>query len=263
MLEASNVSVVRGRCVILRKIGLQLEPGRVTAVIGPNGAGKSTLLACLSGALTPTDGTVRLDGEPLHQLSAAELGRRRAVLEQTPAVAAGFAIGELVGFGIPRQVPPGQARAIVGKAITAVELMEKRHQPMEQLSGGEQQRAHLARVLAQLRAGQVLGSGHWLLLDEPTAHLDLAHQATLIHLVRQVASDGAGVVIVVHDLSLAAAVAGRVVLMERGQIVAYGPAQAVLRPAILESVYKIPFLCSEPTPGRTIIAPLFPPARTT
>ena len=227
---------------------MDLAPGDKRSLLS-HCVGEDCLLLC---------GTVRLDGEPLRRLSAAELGCRRAVLEQAPAIAAGFSVTELVGFGVPRSVSPRQAQAIVGQAVSAVELTQKRHWTMERLSGGEQQRVHLARVLAQLRAGQVMGRGRWLLLDEPTAHLDPSHQATVIRLARQVAAEGAGVVIVVHDLSVAVAVASRVVLMQRGQVVAWGPVQDVLQPAILESVYGIPFLRSQPVPGRTIVAPLFP-----
>lgn len=120
MLEASDVCVAWGRRPILEGVSLRLKPGRITVVIGPNGAGKSTVLACCSGALTPAHGTIRLAGECLHQLSAAELGRRRAVLEQSPMALAGFTLNALVGLGIPRQVSPRQTQSLVGRALTAV-----------------------------------------------------------------------------------------------------------------------------------------------
>lgn len=258
MLEAANVCVMRGRRPILKEVSLKLKPGRITVVIGPNGAGKSTVLACLSGALTPAHGTIRLTGECLHQLSAAELGRRRAVLEQSPIAPAGFTLNALVGLGIPRQVSPRQAQGLVGRALTAVDLAEHTHQRIDALSGGGQQRVQLARVLAQLWAGQVLGGGDWLLLDEPTTHLDLAHQAAVIRIAHQVAAEGAGVVVVVHDLTVAAALAHRVVLMQGGRVAAWGPADKILKPVILEPVYGLPLLRSEPTAGRTAMIPLFP-----
>ena len=258
VLEAAHVCVMRGGRPILEGISLRLQPGRITAVIGPNGAGKSTLLACLSGALTPVRGTLRLAGTCLHRLSAAELGRRRAVLEQSPIAPAGFTLNGLVALGIPRQVPPRQTQALVDRAITAVGLAEHAHQTVDALSGGGQQRAHLARVLAQLRAGQALGGGHWLLLDEPTAHLDLAHQAAVIRIAHQVAAEGVGVVVVVHDLSVAAALASHVALMQGGRVVAWGPADELLQPMVLEPVYGLPLLRHEPTTGRTAMIPLFP-----
>ncbi|MXW39804.1 MAG: ATP-binding cassette domain-containing protein [Synechococcus sp. SB0668_bin_15] len=258
MLEAVDVYVMRGRRPVLKGISLRLQPGRITAVIGPNGAGKSTVLACLSGALMPGRGTLRLAGECLHQLSAAELGRRRAVLEQSPIAPAGFTLKVLVALGIPRQVPPRQAQTLVDRALKAVGLTEHAQQTIDALSGGGQQRAHLARVLAQLWAGQALGGGHWLLLDEPTAHLDLAHQAAVIRIAHQVVAEGVGVVAVVHDLTVAAALASHVVLMQGGCVVAWGPADQLLQPMVLEPVYGLPLLRNEPTTGRTAIIPLFP-----
>jgi len=249
---------MRGRRTLLKGINLRLQPGQITAVIGPNGAGKSTVLACLSGALIPVRGTLRLAGACLHQLSAAELGRRRAVLEQSPIAPAGFTLNALVELGIPCQVPPWQARALVGRALTAVGLAEHARQTIDVLSGGGQQRAHLARVLAQLWAGQALGGGHWLLLDEPTAHLDLAHQAAVIRIAHQAAAAGAGVVVVVHDLTVAAALASQVVLMQDGCVAAWGPADQLLQPMVLEPVYGLPLLRKEPTAGRAAIIPLFP-----
>lgn len=258
MLEAYDVCVMRGRRPVLKGITLRLQPGRITAVIGPNGAGKSTVLACLSGALIPGRGTLRLAGECLHQLSAAELGRRRAVLEQSPIAPAGFTLNALVALGIPRKVSPRQAQALADRALKAVGLSEHALQTIDTLSGGGQQRTHLARVLAQLWAGQALGGGHWLLLDEPTAHLDLAHQAAVIRIAHQVAAEGVGVVVVVHDLTVAAALASHVVLMQGGCVAAWGPADQLLQPTVLEPVYGLPLLRNEPTAGRTAIIPLFP-----
>lgn len=258
MLEAYDVCVTRGRRPILKGVTLQLQPGQITAVIGPNGAGKSTVLACLSGALIPVRGTLRLAGKCLHQLSTAELGHRRAVLEQSPIAPAGFTLNALVALGIPRQVPPRPAQTLVDRALNAVGLTEHAHQTVDTLSGGGQQRAHLARVLAQLWAGQALGGGHWLLLDEPTAHLDLSHQAAVIRIAHQVAAEGVGVVVVVHDLTVAAALASHVVLMQGGCAVASGPADQLLQPMVLEPVYGLPLLRNEPATGRTAIIPLFP-----
>lgn len=161
MLEAYDVCVMRGRRPILKGITLRLQPRRITAVIGPNGAGKSTVLACLSGALIPGRGTLRLAGECLCRLSAAELGRRRAVLEQSPIAPAGFTLSALVALGIPRQVPPRQAQALVDRALKAVGLSKYALQTIDTLSGGGQQRAKLARVLAQLWAGQALLPTKW------------------------------------------------------------------------------------------------------
>ena len=257
MLEAEGLVVTLGGSRALDAVNLVLAPGEVVAVIGPNGAGKSTLLACLSGALRPDAGTVRIDAADPATLSATELGRRRAVLEQAPTAAAPFRLDELVSLGIPRKVPPFQARQIARRAMEILGLGSFRRRPVSWLSGGEYHRAHLARALAQLWAGRLLGSGNWLLLDEPTASLDLAHQNAVIGVARAVAAEGAGVLTVVHDLTLAAAMADRVVLMEAGRIVACGPTRRVLQPAILEPVYQLPLAVSEPWPGRLAVTPLF------
>ncbi len=161
-----------------------------------------------------------------------------------------------MALGIPRQVSPRQAQALVDRALKAVDLSEHALQTIDTLSGGGQQRAHLARVLAQLWAGQALGSGHWLLLDEPTAHLDLAHQAAVTRIAHQVAAEGLGVV--VHDLTVVAALASNAVLMQGGCVAAWGPADQLLQPTVLETVYGLPLLRNESTAGRTAIIPLFP-----
>ncbi|MEM9013329.1 MAG: heme ABC transporter ATP-binding protein [Pseudomonadota bacterium] len=256
MFEAVEIDVALGRQPVLRQVSLRLEPGKVTALIGPNGAGKSTLLACLSGALRPRAGRVRIDGDDPATLSAAELGRRRAVLEQTPSASAPFALEELIELGIPRAVPPAATRQIIHRAMAALDLSRFQGRPITALSGGERHRAHMARTLAQLWAGQALGAGRWLLLDEPTASLDLAHQGAVLRAARAVAADGVGVLAVLHDLTLAAAMADRIALMQTGSIVALGPPEEVLAPATLSPVYGVDLAVTEAA-GAVAVLPLF------
>lgn len=257
MLQARDVSLTIGGVSILRGATLTVAPGRVTALVGPNGAGKSTLLACLSGALRPDSGTVRMDGEDPAHLRPAVLGMRRAVLDQSPGAAAPFTLTELVELGIPRAVSPSEARRIVLGAIHDTGLSRLAERSIDALSGGERHRAHLARALAQLRAGNCLGSGRWLMLDEPTASLDLKHQASVLQVARKCAEDGAGVLAVLHDLSLAAAMAETVAVMHEGRVVISAPPSESLTPALLARVYGLEVAVAEPRAGLRAIVPIY------
>ena len=257
MLEAVGVHLSLGATRALDGVTLALRPGEALGLIGPNGAGKSTLLACLSGALAPDGGAIRLDGEDPARLAPGDLARRRAVLEQTPASAAPFALADLVGLAIPRAVPPARARTIVADSLAAVGLGHLATRPLDRLSGGERHRGHMARALAQHRAGRDLGHGRWLLLDEPTASLDLAHQASVLRAARAAAAAGAGVLAVLHDLTLAAAMADRLALMQAGRIVALGPPEAVLTPDRLAAVYGLPVAVAPLPGGPLAVTPIY------
>jgi iron complex transport system ATP-binding protein len=257
MLEAEGVSVRLGGRVVLRDVSLRVRTGEVVAVVGPNGAGKSTLVSCLSGASRPWRGRVRLDGDEPAALRAPELARRRAVLEQTPEIGAPFRLRELVGIAIPQAVPPAEARRIEIAAMAAVELESLAERSVHRLSGGERHRAHMARALAQLAAGRWLGGGRWLLLDEPTASLDLRHQASVLHAARRAAAEGAGVLAVLHDLTLAAAVADRIVIMDRGEVAAAGPPREVLTPDRLSRIYGLQVAVTETAPDRLAVVPAY------
>jgi iron complex transport system ATP-binding protein len=257
MLEALDVGVERGRTRALDAVSLALAPGEVLGLVGPNGAGKSTLLACLSGALRPSDGRVRLDGEDPARLSAADLARRRAVLEQTPESAAPFRLAELVALAIPREVPPDAAERMVADALAATDLAALAERPLDRLSGGERHRAHMARALAQHHAGRAAGLGRWLLLDEPTASLDLAHQAAVVRAARTAARAGAGVLAVLHDLTLAAAMADRIALLQAGRLIEIGPPAEVLTEHRLAAVYGVPVAVHPVTARQMAVTPLY------
>ncbi|MEM6441003.1 MAG: ATP-binding cassette domain-containing protein, partial [Pseudomonadota bacterium] len=227
MLEAHGLALRLGGRAALDGADFVARKGEVTAVVGPNGAGKSTLLACLSGALRPM-GDVRMDGEDPAALPAAALALRRAVLEQTPSLGAPFTARALAGLALPREISPETAEGIVRRVLAQLGLAALADRRVTELSGGERHRAHLARALAQLAAGRALGHGGWLLLDEPTASLDLARQSDAMRAARAAAADGAGVVAVLHDLGLAAAFADRVAVMHRGRVVALAPPREAL-----------------------------------
>lgn len=256
-LVAAGVSLAHAGTPVLREVTLTLRPGEVLVLAGPNGAGKSSLLACLGGAIRPGAGTARLDGHDPARLPPAHLAQLRAVLDQNPEGAGDFTAAQLAGLGLSGDLAPGPAGRLVAKALALVDMTLLADLPLARLSGGQRQRAHLARVLVQILDGRRLGGGHYLLLDEPTASLDPGHQATVLRAVRQVAAAGTGVLVVLHDLTLAAAMADRVGLMDRGRLIALGPPGAILTADRLSALYGL-HIAALPTPwGGLALVPQF------
>lgn len=252
-LRARGVGLERGAGRrVLDGVDFDVVAGRIVALVGPNGAGKSTLLAALAGELEPSAGTVELDGRPLTEWAPVEQARRRAVLPQQHTVGFPFTAREVVAMGrapwarTDRQ-DDDEIRIAAALAATDVEHLAGRHFPA--LSGGERARVALARVLAQDTAT--------LLLDEPTAALDLGHQEQVLQLARARAAAGAAVVVVLHDLGVAAAYADRVAVLESGRIAADGPPREVLTTALLTRVYKHPVdVFDHPVTGAQLVLPV-------
>ncbi len=217
----------------LSGVSAVLRPGEVTAICGPNGAGKSTLLACLAGLLEPDGGRVMIDGRPLRALRPQERGRAIGYLPQTPEVAWDVSVEVLISLGrIPwAGAPAGERQEAIDAAIAAMDLEEFRHRPVSRLSGGERARVLMARVLAT--------RPRWLLADEPLANLDLAHAAALIARFRDQAANGAGVVLVLHDLASAMNHADRVLVLERGKLAASGPPDEALSEEVIARVWGV------------------------
>jgi iron complex transport system ATP-binding protein len=233
-LEIDGLQFRRGSRVVLDSIDLQLQSGGVTAVLGPNGAGKSTLLSCIAGLLRPEQGSVDLDGAPLFSLPAMQRARRIAFLPQTPEIAWAVDVQTLVSLGrIPFQgvSSDDEDRAAVARAMDQTQVTQWADRAVTTLSGGERARVLLARVLA--------GESDWILADEPFTGLDPSHQFEAAELLRSVADKGGGVVLTIHDLTLAARIADRVVILNDGRIVADGTPQTALTPQILRDVYSI------------------------
>ncbi|PMR77367.1 hypothetical protein C1H69_02185 [Billgrantia endophytica] len=244
MLEAKALTLIKsGRC-LLDKVNLTLRRGEFIAVLGPNGAGKSTLMHCLSGAERGT-GEVTMDHRCPSTISAAELAIKRAVLEQAPRVSAPFSVDALVRLGVPRELTASATDEVSERAIELLDLGTLRRRPVLSLSGGEQHRTQMARVMAQLWAGQLLGGGRYLLIDEPTASLDLHHQITVLKAARQAALEGVGVLAILHDLSLAASVADRLLLLKQGRVVADGTPHETLTRERLSELYGLPVMVHE------------------
>jgi len=215
----------------LSDVSLTLRAGEVTAICGPNGAGKSTLLACLAGLAKPDAGAVTLDGVAILAMKSAARARAIGFLPQTPEVAWDMSVETLVSLGrLPWSgVPQSEAQAAVDEAIAALDLEAFRHRPVLQLSGGERARALMARVLAT--------RPDWLLADEPLANLDLAHAAALVRRFREQATEGRGVVLVLHDLATAMNHADRVVVLDSGRVAADGPPEQALAAGVIARVW--------------------------
>ncbi|QZQ55935.1 MULTISPECIES: heme ABC transporter ATP-binding protein [unclassified Curtobacterium] len=246
----SGIGVVIDGRPLLADVDLTVRAGEVLALVGPNGAGKSTLLRAIAGDLAHS-GTVAIDGVRTGGEAPLATARRRAVLEQDTAVAFGFRVGEVVRMG--RAPWRGTPRAVdddtvVARVLDQVELADRIDQAFPSLSGGERARASFARVLAQ--------STPVLLLDEPTAALDLRHQEAVLAVARAHARAGGAVVVVLHDLSLAGAYADRVAMLAGGRIVADGTPTDVLTADRIGAVYRHPVtVVPDPNTGTPVVVP--------
>lgn len=236
LLEARSLRYSRGGRLLIDSLDLSLAPGELVALIGPNGAGKSTLLRMLTGFLTPDEGECRLGERPLAEWSRQRLAQRRAVMRQQNPVAFSLPAAAVVAMG--RAPWPGAgAAAIVDEAMALTGCSELAGRDYRQLSGGEQQRVQLARVLAQLwRDGAPRG---WLFLDEPTSALDLFWQQQTLRLLHRLSRQGDfSVCVVLHDLNLAALWSDRILLLHQGRLVAQGSPQEVMTEATLRRWYR-------------------------
>lgn len=237
-LEVTGATVEVGGTAILDDADLRLNRGEVTIVIGPNGAGKSTLLAVAAGERRAQAGEVKIDGVALGDLSVAELAKRRAVMPQDTTVAFPFTVREVVAMG--RTVwndRPGAADAVAMEALETIGLAGFADRAITTLSGGETQLVAFARVIAQVTP---VGESSVVLLDEPTAAMDVAHAEATLVTARLLASQGAAVGIVLHDLDAAAAYADRLVLMHQGCVRRTGTVGDVCVEALLSEVYGSP-----------------------
>ncbi|MBB4000611.1 heme ABC transporter ATP-binding protein [Aureimonas pseudogalii] len=231
------VLAYRGR-IALHPTALAFAAGELTVIAGPNGAGKSTLLKLATGEIAPSSGRVWLDGADMARLSPAAIARRRAVLPQSSALSFPFTVAEVVRLGLDAGGRGGDAAA-VSQALARVELLGFGARVYGELSGGEQQRVHLARVLCQAGTPITGEPACFLFLDEPISSLDIRHQIAVLRIAREFARAGGGVVAVLHDLNLAAGFADRLVVLAQGAVVADGPPASVLTDALVASVFRL------------------------
>lgn len=239
MLECKSVYVKAGKQFSLKGLSFEIKPGRLLAILGPNGAGKSTLLKALSGVV-PYEGSIKLEGHSLSSISMPALSTKRAVLSQTTTLSFPFTTQETIYLGMMMaDVPETKKTEIAEGLIKQLDLHALRLRPFHVLSGGEKQRTHFARVLAQLMVFRRANNRQLLFLDEPTSSLDLKHQLTILTLAREFAQAGNAVIAVLHDINLATRFADDVVLLERGEMRANGKPADAFHLELLMDVYQV------------------------
>ncbi len=239
MIEARRLSVTLGGRRILAGVDFFAPAGEVTVIVGPNGSGKTTLLRALCGDVA-SNGDIRLNGADLRALKPWQAATLRAVLPQASTLTFPFTVREVVALGQTGGRSGGSARdaaRLPELALERVDLAGFAGRFYQDLSGGEQQRVQLARVLCQVWQPVLDGVPRYLLLDEPVSSLDVSHQLGVMNIARGFAAAGGGVVAVLHDLNLAAMFADRLVVMQRGTVAAAGLPQAVLRDELIAEVF--------------------------
>jgi iron complex transport system ATP-binding protein len=259
MLEAKNLTVrLEGRAIIA-DMDFSALAGEVTAIVGPNGSGKSTLLKALCNDV-PASGTVRLNGRDLRSMKPYEAATLRAVLPQASVLTFPFTVHEVVRMGLTAGVSgAGRAadRHLPDEALRRVDLGGFGGRLYQTLSGGEQQRAQLARVLCQVWQPVLDGAPRFLLLDEPIASLDIKHQLLVMEIARDFAQAGGGVVAILHDLNLAALHADRLLAIKDGRAVAFGRPADILDAGLIADVFDCDLTAiAHPGGGRVFAPPL-------
>ena len=254
MLIATDIAVALSGNSVLKGATFRAEAGRITAIVGPNGSGKTTLLRAMTQDL-PYRGRVTLDGTDIATMPGWKLASRRGVLPQASRIAFPFTVLEIVRLGLmaAADVAP---ETRVSEALARVGLSGFEGRYYQELSGGEQQRAQLARVLCQVWEPIGPDGPRWLFLDEPVASLDIGHQLEVMDLVQDYATRGGGVVAVMHDLNLTALYAHSVAMLAGGSVVAQGTPAEVLTDAILSSAYRCALRVNRaPEPPATYLLP--------
>lgn len=252
-LNASGIVVGYGGPPVIDGLDFHAPQGKFTAILGPNGCGKSTLVKALSRVLPVQGGEVSLDGMPLSSFRPRKLAQRIALLPQHPIVPAGVSVRQLVSRGrYPYHTPFRQwsddDAPAIDAALEATGITEIQDADVESLSGGQRQRAWLAMVLAQ--------QTQYVLLDEPTSFLDIAHQIDVLRLCRDIAAAGRTVLAVLHDLNQAARYADELVVMQTGRIVAQGTPDQVLNATLVKDVFELDTMISaDPWAGSPMVIP--------
>jgi iron complex transport system ATP-binding protein len=239
MIQAKNIHFSIGKKTILQNISLSIKPGSFTAAVGSNGAGKSTLLRIISGELQSNMGEMTINGTPIQAIKTIDLAKIRAVLNQKVSLSLPFRANEVVMLGRqPHQVSNQENLKIVDEVMKLTNTFHLRNRVYHTLSGGEQQRVQMARVLAQLHDSKSLNT--FLLLDEPTSSLDVSCQHLIFQIAKDLAKTGMGVFAIVHDLNLAAQYADEIILLKDGKIFSKGSPNQVLTEQILTEVFNYP-----------------------
>jgi len=254
ILRVQQVSASIGSLLSLQNISLEIEAGTVSVIIGPNGAGKTSLLRLVCGDIAPSSGRVLLNNSPVSQWPVRRRAAVFAVLPQRSSIEFPFTVEEVVRMGrIPHDCGYRRDSEIVQSALALVDCAHLGQRFYTNLSGGEKQRVQLARVAAQIWDASPFGD-RCLILDEPSASLDLAHQEVVSHMLQFFTAQGAGVLMVLHDLNLAAKSADQLLLLDKGRLVKSGSLEQVLNEEVLSSVFMIPtHVSSNPLTGKPMV----------
>lgn len=252
LCQATGVAFGYGARSVFREVSFAVGPGELVALCGPNGAGKSTLLRLLLGLHVPSAGVVRLGGVPVETLSRRQIARRAALLPQDAPADLPLTVREAVALGrLPHlerfQIESEVDLSAVARALALTDTAELADRPVTEISGGERQRVHLARALAQ--------EAPLLLLDEPIAGLDLSHQLQALDLLRATVDTGRAAVVALHDLSLAARRCDRMLLLAEGALRADAAPSAVLTPEILARHFAVRAEVRIDSAGRPFVLP--------
>jgi len=258
MIEANDISVSIGGRTILQDVDFTARPGETTVIVGPNGSGKTTLLKTLCGDYAYA-GAVRLGGRDLKSLTPPQAASLRAVLPQSTTLSFPFTVREVVALGLTAGRPgvaPSHYRRLPEEALARVDLAEFAGRFYGELSGGEQQRVQLARVLCQVWVPVLEGVPRFLFLDEPVSSLDVRHQLMIMDVARRFAEAGGGVVAILHDLNLAAMYADSLYALKAGRVAAEGRPAGVLTDALVEAVFDCPLRVGvAPAPDTPFVLP--------
>lgn len=236
-IETKNLDIAYDDTLIVRELNMQIPEGKITSIIGANGCGKSTILKAVGRILKPKKGVVHLSGQDISKLPTKEIAKKMAILPQTPTAPSGLTVGELVAYGrFPHQKGFGnlteEDKRIVKWALTATKLSEFERREVDALSGGQRQRVWIAMALAQ--------QTDLILLDEPTTYLDLAHQLEVLKLLYELnRNQKCTIVMVLHDLNLAARFSDYIIAIQKGAIIEHGAPEEVMTPEVLRKTFNI------------------------
>ena len=257
MLRAEHLSFQIGAARLIDDVSLTLNPGEFTMVLGPNGAGKSTLLKLLTGTEIPRQGQVWYGDQPLASIPLATLARQKAVLSQLLSLPFDLGVTDVVMMGRYPYFdlsPTHEDKQIADDCLDTVGMLSFKNRAFASLSGGEKQKVHLARVLAQLHREPGDQHTKYLFLDEPISALDIHYQHQILGLVRDLASQNLVVFVIVHDINLALQYAQNVILMDQGRIFGMGAPDEVLTESAIETVFKLrPYFIRHPETSRRVM----------
>ena len=242
-LSLKSVSLKLDNRQILKDVSLEINEGEIVSVIGPNGAGKSTLLNVLTGDISPDSGNTTYDNKQLNKISIQERAFTRSVMSQMQTLVFNFNVKDVVEMGwLQRGNSDFSSNfSMAFEAVTTeCNVNNLVHRKFNSLSGGEQRRVHFARTLLQLWRPSQSNDPRYLLLDEPTANLDLSSEMLLMNILKARASSNVGILVILHDLNLASHFADKIAIMKGGEIKAFGKPEEIMTDDFLTSIYEVP-----------------------